>query len=251
MFECRLGHVSMEERRLNNIPSGQICDRPLRKANTSGSQHITGTVFNAKMCGPIDWIGPHEQQFIIRAAIDPRITRIRYQPVWYEVLDGEGGSFKAFPDFLIEIDGSVEIHEVKSDDEYARPEVRRRLELTEQAAARHGHSYSVTLASALHRESDKHAVNTVWRRVNEPVDAALLFAVDDLLVHGPLPIGEACARLTAHQATIHDFHRMLASGHVVADMKTKPDDTMIVHGRADDVGFDRLIPFTKPIVDRR
>ena len=252
MFECRLGHVSMEERRLNNIPPGQISDRPLREANTRGSRHITGTVFSEKMRGPIDWTGMHEQRFIIRAEIDPRITRILCQPVRYEVLDGEGGSFAAFPDFLIEIDGAVEIHEVKPDCQYTRADVRRRLELTALAAARHGHRYAVTLSSELHRKSDKAAIDTVWRRVgwSKHLNPALLFAVDDLLVHGPLSIGSACARLSAHGATIHDFHGLIADGRIIADMRTKPDEAMIIHRRGG-IGFDRLIPFTSPIDDER
>lgn len=251
MFECRLGHRSMEERRLNNIPPGQISDLPLREANTRGSRHVTGTVFSSRMGRPLDWVGQHERQFIIRAELDPRIKRILYQPVWYEVLDGEGGSFSAFPDFLIEVDGVAEIHEVKPDDQYARPDVRRRLELTARAAARHGHRYAVTLSSDLHRKIDKDAIAAVWRRVGEPVPRPLLFAVDDLLAHGPLSVSEGCARLSAHGADLHAFHRMIASGHVVADMTTKPDGSMIVHGRDSAVRFDRLIPFTSPIGDSR
>lgn len=241
----------MEETTLNDIPAGQIYDRPLREANTRGSRHNTGTVFSEKMDGPIDWVGPHERMFLIRAELDPRITRILYQPVRYDILSGEDGSASAFPDFLIEIDGVEEIHEVKPDDQYARPDIRRRLIATAHAAARHGHRYAVTLSSDLHRKDDKAAIKAIWRRLGEPVTPELRFAVDDCLINGPLPAGEACAMLSKHDATIADFHRMLASGHVVADMTTLPDETMIVHGQASGVRFSRLIPFTSPIGDQR
>lgn len=251
MFDCLSGHRSMEERRLNDVSPGQISDRPLREANTRGSRHITGTIFSAKMDGPIDWVGLHERRFLIRAELDPRITRILYQPVRYEVLDGQGGSASAFPDFLIEVDGVEEIHEVKPDAQYARSDIRRRLELTARAAARFGHRYAVTLASELQRKSDKAAIEAAWRRVGERVDPLLLLAVDDLLARGGLTIREACDRLSAYGPTIHDFHRMLASGHVSADMATLPDDSMVVHGRGSGVRFHRLIPFTSPIGDVR
>lgn len=227
-------------------PSGFISGTPLRKANTRGSAHITGTVFSAKMGRGIDRIGPHELRFIIRAEIDPRVSRILYQPVRYTIPAEDGGFASAFPDFLIEVDGVEEIHEVKPDEQYARPEVRRRLELVARAAARHGHRYSVTLASELHRKRDKAAVEAVWRRVGEPVAALLLHAVDDLLGKAPHRIGEAISILSKHGATIHDFHRMLASGHVVADMTTKPDEEMVVHSRRSGAGFERLIPFVDP-----
>ena len=236
---------------MDDIPSGQISGRPLREANTRGSRHITGTVFSAKTGTHLDWVGLHEQRFIIRAELDPRITRILYQPVRYDVLDGEGGSFSAFPDFLIEVDGVVEIHEVKPDDQYARPDVRRRLELTAQTAARHGHRYAVTLASELHRATDRKAIDAVWRRVGEPVDEALAHAVDDLIAEGPLTIDEARRCLAAHGATEADLHRMLASGHVLADMTARPDGAMVVHRRDGGARFARLIPFTSPIGDRR
>lgn len=236
---------------MNDIPSGRISDRPLREANTRGSRNITGTIFSAKTGAPIDWVGLHEQRFIIRAELDPRVTRILYQPVRYDVLDGEGDSFSAFPDFLIEIDGVEEIHEVKPDDQYARADVRCRLELTARAAARHGHRYAVTLASELHRRADRSAIDTVWRRVGERVPDDLVHAVDDLLTAGPLSIGEACKRLSAHSASITDFHRMLARGRILADMTAKPDGKMIVHGRDRSPPFARLIPFTSPIGDRR
>lgn len=231
----------------DDIPSGQISPTPLRKANTRGSVHITGTVFSRKMGYGIDRIGPHELRFLIRAEIDPRISRILYQPVRYSIPSDDGTVTSAFPDFLIEVDGVAEIHEVKPDDQFDRPDVRRRLELTARAAARHGHRYSVSLAGELHRKRDRLAIDAVWRRIGESVDPLLLHAANDLLKQTPRTIGEAIRALAHHGATIHDFHRMLAAGHLIADMMTRPDESMVVHHRLSEAAFDRLIPFNDPL----
>jgi len=237
----------MEERRLNTILPGQISDLPLREANTRGSAHITGVVYGRKFSIPLGRIAAHERQFIIRAELDPRVTRILYQPVWYEIPDGKGGVTSATPDFLIDIDGKLEIHEVKSDKEYDRSKVRDKIQMTARIAEKHGHRYSITLSSALHRETDEEAIFALWRVAGNNTPDEMVSAARRHLSSGPVTAGQLVWALKPFGATIHDVHTMLANGDLVADLTTNPDELMLVHGRDGAPVFDRLIPFTSPL----
>lgn len=186
---------------------------------------------------------PHESQnelkFIQRAEIDPRVTSIPAQPILVEFIDADGSRACAYPDFAIEIDGRTEIHEVKPDAEYARPASRDRLRRIADACERHGHPYSVALASELHRRRDQAALAEAWRRHRRDVHSVLLRRIDDLLADGPRTVGELLAASPGYAASIQDLHAMLASGNVRADMTQSPDPAMIVHGRASDAWFER------------
>lgn len=223
---------------------------PLRKVNSRGSRNITGFVCSRKMPGlALDRESPNELAFLRRAEIDPRITEIYSQPILVEFRDVDGRPARAYPDFAIVIDGATEIHEVKPDTEYKRPDVRHRLELVAQQIRRYGFTYSVALSSSLHRKKDEAAIDDAWRRISRDVDPRILLATDDALTSGPQTIGDVLAYTAKLGATIADFHAMLAHGRIRADMATRADHGMVIHGRNSAVWFDRLIPFNNPLGD--
>lgn len=155
---------------------------PLRKVNSRGSRNITGYVCSRKMPGrTLDHESPNELAFIRRAEIDPRVSEIYAQPVLIRHRDADGEWHDAFPDFVIRIDDRLEIHEVKPDGQYARPDVRAKLARIADAAERHGYAYSVALASELHRSSDASAIASVWRRLKTSVHPIALRVVEDAL----------------------------------------------------------------------
>ena len=152
----------------------------------------------------------------------------------------------AYPDFVIAIDGRWEVHEVKPDAQFARPEILDRLCRTAHAAEKAGLPYSVSLANELFRRTDEDALDAAWRRVKRNVHPINLQAVSDALRKDPMTAGELLAALAEHRLAIEDVHAMLASGHLRADMTTPPDERMVVHSMHSDTWFDRLIPFNDP-----
>lgn len=220
---------------------------PLRKVNTRGSQTITGTVFSRKLPNQgIDGSSTNELQFIKRAELDPRIAECLAQPILLRIRTADGGMADAYPDFAALVDGRWELHEVKPDSEYARPDIADRLRRTADAAERAGYLYSVALASELWRRSDRDSVSTVWRRMQRKVHPITLVAIDAALANGPRTILQLLADTAVHRTTIHDCHAMLASGHVRADMAKRADGSMLLHSRHSDAWFTRLIPFRDP-----
>ena len=200
---------------------------PLRKVNSRGSRNITGYVCSRKMPGrTLDHESPNELAFIRRAEIDPRVSEIYAQPVLIRHRDADGEWHDAFPDFVIRIDDRLEIHEVKPDGQYARPDVRAKLARIADAAERHGYAYSVALASELHRSSDASAIASVWRRLKTSVHPIALRVVEDALADGPLTIGELLSTTRGHRTDLPAFHAMLAMGHVRADMTQPADEGM-------------------------
>ncbi len=220
---------------------------PLRKVNTRGSQTITGSIFSRKMPNyTIDGSSTNELQFIKRAEIDPRISECLAQPILLRIRTADGGSADAYPDFAALVDGQWELHEVKPDAEYYRPETADRLRRTADAAEEAGYLYSVALASELWRKIDRDSIEDAWRRVKRTIHPITLAAIDAALAHGPRTIRELLADTAAHKTTIHDCHAMLASGHVRADMARRADASMLLHSRHSDAWFTRLIPFHDP-----
>lgn len=235
-----------------NAEPWRLYETPLRKVNTRGSRSITGFVCSRKMAGrTIDHESRNELAFIKRAEIDPRVTSILAQPILARYRDASGAVHDAIPDFAIHVDGRLEIHEVKPDAQYARPEIRDRLKRIADAAERQGIAYGVALASDLHRSKDAPALEDAWRRLKTEVASHVQIAVDDCLANGPLTLGEVLI-LTARQRTsVVTMHALLARGGVRADMTKAADQSMLLHSRHGEVWFERLIPFRDPREDRR
>ncbi len=236
---------------LNRPTPGVISRTPLRKVNIRGSMIATGYVCSETVPqATIDRQGPNELPFLILAELDPRVSEIHAQPMLVEYRDDDGRWHEAYPDYHIRIDGRDEIHEIKPDAEYARPDVRRRLELVAEAVREYGFTYSVALASILHQTRKLDAVDEAWRRLKRPISDALILDVDDLLADGPMPAGEIFAALSHHNATIADIHALLARGMVRADMHQKADRSMLLHGRNSDAWYPRLTPWNDPLEKR-
>lgn len=236
---------------LNDPAPGVISRTPLRKVNIPGSIIATGYVCSETVPqATIDRQGPNELPFLILAELDPRVSEIHAQPMLVEYRDDEGRWHKAYPDYHIRIDGRDEIHEIKPDAEYARPGVRRRLELVAEAVRGYGFPYSVALASVLHQTRKLDAVDEAWRRLKRPVTDALIYEIDDLLAGGPMPAGEVLAATARHSATLADIHALLARGKVRADMRQKADRNILLHGRNSATWFSRLTPWNDPLEDR-
>lgn len=122
------------------IVPGRLYPSPLRQVNNRGSRNITGYVCSRKMAGQtVDRESTNELAFVKRAEIDPRVTSILSQPLLVRYRTADGRTADAYPDFAIEIDGRTEIHEVKPDAEFARPDVADRLRRIASACEAHGH----------------------------------------------------------------------------------------------------------------
>ncbi|MEG3169211.1 hypothetical protein U1737_13540 [Sphingomonas sp. LB3N6] len=220
--------------------------------NTRGSRNITGFVCSRKMAGrTIDHESRNELAFIKRAEIDPRVTSILAQPMLARYRDAAGVVRDSFPDFAIHVDGRLEIHEVKPDAQYARPEVRDRLKRIADAAERQGIAYGVVLASDLHRSKDAPAIEDAWRRLKTEVAPDVQVAVDDCLANGPLPLGEVVMATARHRTSVVTMHALLAQGRIRADMTKAADLSMLLHSRHGEVWFERLISFRDPRENRR
>lgn len=235
----------MDDRIADDRPA--LSRTPLRKVNTRGSQTITGYIFSRKMPNHVvDGSSTNELQFIKRAELDPRIAECLAQPILLRIRTADGGMADAYPDFAALVDGRWELHEVKPDAEYARPDIADRLRRTADAAERAGYPYSVALASELWRKSDRDSILAAWRRMPRKVHPITLAAVDAALADGPRTISELLAVTAAHRTTIDDCHAMLASGHVRANMAKRADASMLLHSRHSAAWFTRLIPFRDP-----
>jgi hypothetical protein len=222
---------------------------PLRKINSRSACRETGFIVSRLRPGIcIDHESPNEQAFIIRAELDPRVTEIYEQPLELTYRDGSSIR-KAFPDFCITVDGMMEWHEVKEDDQFARPDERERHRWIAREFHSRGHRYSVTLKSQLRKEPEFKNLKRVFRRIHTKVDAEVWSRIDAAMGHRPCRVDDLLTDTERYGATFEILLALLCSRKLCADIAKGVTHETIVHP-ADSIRFPRLIPFTSPLGGR-
>lgn len=224
-------------------------ETPLRKINSRSACRETGfTVSRLRPGVCIDHESPNEAAFVMRAELDPRVTAIYEQPLELTYRDASGIR-KAFPDFCITVDGMMEWHEVKKDDQYARPDERERHRWIAREFDVRGHRYSITLKSQLRAQPEFKNLKGVFRRIHTQVDAELWSRIDAAMGHRPCRVGDLLNETERYGTTFEIILALLCSRKLCADIARGVTHDSIVHP-AGSVLFPRLIPFTSPLGDR-
>jgi hypothetical protein len=140
-----------------------------------------------------------EIQFLKVAQLDPGVTCVRAQPCWLSVVE-HGKLRRRAPDFAVMYQGQAELHEVKPDDEYKKPEIMSELLAVNEEVERHpAWYYSISLESSLFSEPLRHNTDTLWRALRPyyEIDTELLLAARELLGRKPTTGNTAIRQLSS------------------------------------------------------
>lgn len=242
---------------MSEWPDGiEISDDPIRRVHTRSRRRDTQIILSRKPLGMRVSESSHEELFLKIAELDPHVTIVLAQPTPLRVLVDRKWS-RRVPDFAVMVDGRAEIHEVKEDAEYARPDVRRALLAIRDEVERHpGWHYSVTLDRLLHDAILEANTHILWRCLGDEYQLDLEQRTRELLDEQPIVARELLDR-TAGDADDSPMNRgswenlcaMIADGIVHFDVQRRLTLDSVVWTLGSGPMRERTLPLHRPQLD--
>lgn len=255
-MSARATHAGTRAEKLRLLPQWpdgtQISDEPLTQEVRRGNTHPTGHVLSAKMGGKLQYRSPNERAFLILAEVDSNVVRIAARPTYSSaMIDGSVNGH--YPDYAILVAGKAEVHEVKSDDQYAHQDLVRRLAFHCREIEARGCVYSVALRSALLAEPRFGRASRLWPFSTSRITSEQAAAVRMIVQHRPIVVADLMAELRRRMGDAAPPRRavlgMAACGEIVTDL-TEPVGVETIVRPFDPLAMpDRLIAVRRPIDD--
>lgn len=149
----------------------------------------------------------------------PDVLSFRTQPETWRLLGPDGRMHRYYPDVRVDmIDGRIEYHEVKDDDEAEEPELQAWLATIQAVASAHGLTYRVVLASEIRREPRLSNSRKLRTHRIRPVQRSMLRMVRGRLVSGDATVAELVDLLRPSGGCTADVMAMALHGYVALDL---------------------------------
>lgn len=253
---ARAAHAGTRAEKLRLLPpwpeGSQISDEPLMREVRRGNMHPTGHVLSAKMGRKLQYRSPNERAFLILAEVDANVIRIADRPTESAALI-DGANDRHFPDYAILIAGVAEVHEVKSDDQYAHQNLVRRLAFHCREIEARRCIYSVALRSALMAEPRYGRASRLWPFSTNRISPEQTAVVKMIVQRGPIIVADLMAELSRRLGDASPARGgvlgMAARGEILTDL-TEPVGAATIVRPYDPLAMpDRLIEVRRPIDD--
>ncbi|WP_294216226.1 hypothetical protein [uncultured Sphingomonas sp.] len=255
-ISARAAHAGTKAEKLRLLPpwpeAAQISDVPLMKEVRRGNTNPAGHILSAKMGRKLQYRSPNERAFLILAEVDANVVRIADRPTYSTaMIDGRADGH--YPDYAILVDGVAEVHEVKSDDQYAHQDLVRRLGFHQREIEARGCIYSVALRSALLAEPRYGRAARLWPFSTDRISPEQSAAVKTVVQRGPTVVGDLMAELRHRLGSAAPPRRavlgMAARGEILTDL-TEPVGVETIVRPYDPLAMpERLIAVRRPLDD--
>jgi hypothetical protein len=164
-----------------------------RKVVTRSQSRSTGKYPSWKMGRMLQWESANELNAFRLLDCDPQVRTFTEQPCEIRYMQ-DGVVRRHFPDILVEINGSKELWEVKSESEALRTEIASRTELLTEYLPMWGYTYRVVLGHHLARQPNLRNADRLLRFGRDPVtEYEQEFIRLAIKRHGALVWSDACA----------------------------------------------------------
>ena len=130
------------------------------------------------MRGSIPWESSNEKAFLIRAELDPTVSRIYAQATRLAV-PTDDGIWTHVPDFVVVTDRGVEVHEVKPDADADDARMRARFGAAARRVRLSGAVYSVACERVLKAQPVFGAAVALHRYLHDHVPSTLVYIATD------------------------------------------------------------------------
>lgn len=142
---------------------------PVRKVNHRGSPRVTGCHPSLKMRRNIAWESLLERDFVFLAEFDRTVAVYYAQPLVIRyMMDGKLHAY--YPDFkIVRTSGTVEIAEVKTDEDAESDENDKRFKIIEKILNGHGADFHVYKESEIRAGVRPANIEELFRYLNDRV----------------------------------------------------------------------------------
>jgi hypothetical protein len=194
----------------------------------------------------------NELLFLRFAEIDPNVKAIAAQPTRV-VAQSCGRAFSHIPDFALIVAGEGEIFEVKSDEAYAKAEVRERLSAAAEFVDSTGWTYFVALRTDLREHPFRGQVEDLWRQYRRPYSQLQKLAVQETLRKQELRIADVRSlvesRMGSDAPTFEVVVSLAANAEIFIDLSTPVSDGSLIRYPDHQAMPPVLLPRRRPARD--